>query len=103
VTGDCAPGSPGGLDCGDVLTWLPAYLDGEMTSAEAAHFREHVEACSPCLQELGIDQVVKALVGRCCGGEAAPQELRNRVVTGVRASYSITAMTSTTIEIHTES
>jgi anti-sigma factor (TIGR02949 family) len=99
----CAQGSPGGVDCGDVLTRLPAFLDGEMSVTEAASFRVHVDACSPCLEELGIDQVVKSLVGRCCGGEAAPDQLRSKVVAELRASWT-TVQTPAGVysEIHTE-
>jgi mycothiol system anti-sigma-R factor len=81
MTVDCGAGD--GVDCGEVLSRLPAYIDGEMDAVEAATFRGHLEACAPCLEELGIDQAVKRLVGKCCGKETAPEQLKAKVVTRI--------------------
>ena len=45
----------------------------------ATLIRHHLDECSPCLREYGIEQEVKALVARCCGGEKAPEALRERL------------------------
>ncbi len=72
-------GDPHETDCSDVIRAVYLYLDGEQTEAERHVIREHLDECSPCLREYGIEQEVKALVARCCGAEKAPTELRERL------------------------
>lgn len=76
---DCGAGD--NVDCSELLTRLPAYLDGEMDAAEAAEFRAHLQRCTPCMDEHDLDHRIKALVGRCCGGETASDQLRAKVMT----------------------
>jgi len=73
-------GNPHDTDCGEVLDAVYAYLDGEMTSDDKHVIRHHLDECSPCLRQFGIEQEVKALVARCCGSETAPDELRAKVL-----------------------
>ena len=70
--------------CSEVLDAVSSYLDGEMSAADAARFRQHFDECSPCLQEAGIYQEVKVLVHRCCGNDQVPEEVRARVVARIR-------------------
>jgi mycothiol system anti-sigma-R factor len=72
-------GEPHETDCRDVLAEVYLYLDLECVDERRMLIRDHLEECSPCLQEYGIEQEVKALVGRCCGNETAPAELRERL------------------------
>ena len=67
-------------DCSEVLNAVYLYLDGEQTEADRHVIREHLDECSPCLRQYGIEQEVKALVARCCGGDVAPDGLRARVL-----------------------
>jgi mycothiol system anti-sigma-R factor len=55
------------------------YLDLESTDERRDLIRNHLDECSPCLREYGIEQEVKALVARCCGRETAPAELKSRL------------------------
>ena len=70
---------PHDIDCVEVLQQVYLYLDGEIEDADKRDVRQHIEDCAPCLREFGIEQEVKALVARCCGGEAAPDALRERL------------------------
>jgi mycothiol system anti-sigma-R factor len=72
-------GQPHEVDCLDVLEQVYLYLDGEIDEAHRQEVRDHIDECSPCLRQFGIEQEVKALVARCCGGESAPQALRDRL------------------------
>jgi mycothiol system anti-sigma-R factor len=72
-------GDPHEVDCRDVLAEVYVYLDLECDSAERERIREHLDECSPCLREFGIEQEVKVLVARCCGGEHAPADLKQRL------------------------
>ncbi|ROT32246.1 mycothiol system anti-sigma-R factor [Micromonospora sp. HM5-17] len=72
-------GKPHETDCREVLAEVYVYLDLECDDERRVRIREHLDECSPCLQEYGIEQEVKALVARCCGNETAPAELRERL------------------------
>jgi mycothiol system anti-sigma-R factor len=68
-----------GLHCRDVLTEVYLYLDLECSNERRDLIRQHLDECSPCLREYGIELEVKALVARCCGQEKAPAELVARL------------------------
>jgi mycothiol system anti-sigma-R factor len=72
-------GEPHETDCRDVLEEVYLYLDLECSDERRDLIRTHLDECSPCLREFGIEQEVKALVARCCGDERAPTELRDRL------------------------
>jgi mycothiol system anti-sigma-R factor len=72
-------GQPHDVDCVEVLEQVYSYLDGEMGDDAKQEIREHLDECAPCLRQFGIEQEVKALVARCCGGESAPDHFRERL------------------------
>ena len=72
-------GDPHEADCREVLEEVYLYLDLECSPGRRDVIRAHLDECSPCLREYGIEQEVKALVGRHCGAETAPEELRRRL------------------------
>ena len=79
-------GNPHDTDCGEVLDAVYAYLDGELDDARrVAHHPQHLDECAPCLREFGIEQEVKVLVARCCGGDQVPADVRERVISRIRA------------------
>ena len=76
-------GEPHDIDCASVLEHVYEYIDHEMADDDLATVKEHLEDCSPCLAEYGLEQAVKALVHRCCS-ETAPEELRAKVLSKIR-------------------
>jgi mycothiol system anti-sigma-R factor len=66
-------------DCGVVLSEVYLYLDLECSETRRALIQKHLDDCSHCLREYGLEHEVKALVARCCGDERAPRELRDRL------------------------
>jgi mycothiol system anti-sigma-R factor len=72
-------GNPHEADCSEVLAEVYLYLDLECANGRRETIRRHLDECSPCLREYGIEQEVKELVARCCGAETAPDELRERL------------------------
>jgi mycothiol system anti-sigma-R factor len=62
-----------------VLAEVYIYLDLECNDDRRMIIRHHLDECSPCLREYGIEQVIKALVARHCGSETVPIELRERL------------------------
>jgi len=74
------PGEPIEINsCGDVLSHVFEFLDHETGDERRAVIAEHLEDCSSCLREFGIEQEFKALVRRRCGGDAPPAGLRERI------------------------
>ena len=72
-------GEPHETDCREVLSEVYLYLDLECDDSRREVISVHLDECSPCLREYGIEQEVKALVARCCGDETAPASLRERL------------------------
>jgi len=69
-----------GVDCSSALLKVYEYLDGEMGPDDCAKIREHLAQCGPCLKEYDVDQMLKTLVHRSCGCEAAPMQLRMQIM-----------------------
>jgi mycothiol system anti-sigma-R factor len=67
------------VDCGVVLSEVYLYLDLECSDARRQLIKKHLDECTDCVHEYGIEHEVKALVARCCGAETAPKELRERL------------------------
>jgi mycothiol system anti-sigma-R factor len=91
-------GDPHETDCNEVLGEVYLYLDLECTDDRRVVIRQHLDECSPCLREYGIEQEVKALVARCCGSETAPQELKQRL----RAKLAELVIQADTRELRTD-
>ena len=66
-------------DCSVVISEVYLYLDLECSEDRRSLIQKHLDDCSHCLREYGIEHEVKALVARCCGDETAPKELRERL------------------------
>ncbi len=77
-------GKPHDLPCTEVLERVYVYLDGEIGPEEQHLIREHLDECTPCLRQYGLDQAVKSLVARTCGCDLAPEELRLKVMARIR-------------------
>jgi mycothiol system anti-sigma-R factor len=78
-------GSHHETDCREVLEEVYLYLDGEMDAERRANIRQHLDECAPCLRQFGVEQEVKLLVARCCGGDRAPESVRLAVLTRLRS------------------
>jgi mycothiol system anti-sigma-R factor len=70
---------PGGMDCDEVLADVYLYLDDESDVQARQRIRAHLDDCAPCLRRYGLEQDVKSLVARSCGGDVAPATLRERI------------------------
>ena len=76
-------GKPHATPCEEVLDHLYEFLDNELDDADCVKIREHLDECSPCLREAGIEEHVKAMVRRSCN-DPAPEELRQKVLLRIR-------------------
>ncbi|MFG1998960.1 mycothiol system anti-sigma-R factor [Spirillospora sp. NPDC048911] len=66
--------------CTEVLARVYTYLDGELDQGGCSEVREHLDECGPCLKEYGLEEAVKKLVGKSCGCEPVPGDLRAKVL-----------------------
>jgi mycothiol system anti-sigma-R factor len=73
-------GKPHETPCTEVLARVYAYLDGELDQGGCSEVREHLDECGPCLREYGLEEAVKRLVGKSCGCDPAPEDLRAKVM-----------------------
>jgi mycothiol system anti-sigma-R factor len=80
-------GNPHETPCSDVLDRVYEYIDGELDGGSVHQIKEHLDECSPCLKEFGLEEAVKAIVKRSCS-DPAPAELRARVLAHIAAARS---------------
>ena len=71
---------PTTTECEHVLDRIYEFLDHELDSASSDEIREHLVGCEPCLDRYDVEQAVKTLVNRTCGGDKAPTHLRSKVM-----------------------
>ncbi|GAW50639.1 MULTISPECIES: mycothiol system anti-sigma-R factor [unclassified Nocardioides] len=70
-------------ECADFLEQIVYFLDNELDQADCSAVRLHLDSCNPCLEKYDLQRTVKAVVARSCA-EAAPEELRDRVLLRIR-------------------
>jgi len=80
-------GLMGLFSCKDCVDVLRAYLDGEMTAEDEAHFKAHLGDCPPCLEFL---ESYKATPGLCRKALARrmPEELSSKLKSFLREKTS---------------
>jgi mycothiol system anti-sigma-R factor len=66
-------------DCNEVLAEVWLFLDQECDQERRELLRQHLDECHPCLAAYGLEEKLKKLLARKCGGEQAPKELRARL------------------------
>ena len=75
------PGEASFDDCEHVLERVYEFLDNEIDAASSDAIRRHLAMCEPCLDKFDVEEAVKSLVHRRCGGDVAPSHLRMKIVT----------------------
>jgi len=78
-------GSPHETPCSEVLDRVYEYLDGELDRDRVHVIKEHLDECSPCLAEYGLEEAVKSIVKRSCS-DPAPADLRSKVMARIQAA-----------------
>jgi mycothiol system anti-sigma-R factor len=71
-------------DCSEVLSEVWLFLDHECDEKRRRLLEQHLDECSPCLEQFGIDEHLKVLLARKCGGEHAPDALKQRLRAEIR-------------------
>ena len=78
----CGPVDPehDDADCAAVMAEVWTLLDGECTPETRDKLRHHLEACPGCLRQYGVEERIKRLIAAKCGGDKAPEGLRQRLM-----------------------
>jgi mycothiol system anti-sigma-R factor len=79
---NCGAGDPGydAVECAAVIAEVWTLLDGECTAETRDKLRHHLEACPDCLRHYGLEERIKRLIASKCGGDKAPERLRQRLM-----------------------
>jgi mycothiol system anti-sigma-R factor len=77
-------GKPHETDCSEVLAEVWLFLDHECDDGRREALERHLEECGPCLERYGLDKHLKALLASKCGGEHAPDSLKERLRAKIR-------------------
>ncbi|MGL4304813.1 MAG: mycothiol system anti-sigma-R factor [Mycobacteriaceae bacterium] len=77
------------LDCSAVLADVWLMLDNECDEHSRARLQRHMENCGPCFESYGLEEKIKHLISRKCGGEQAPEGLRERLTIEIRSTLII--------------
>ncbi|MCS7481656.1 mycothiol system anti-sigma-R factor [Umezawaea endophytica] len=90
-------GEPHDTDCSEVLSEVWLFLDQECDVKRKELLQKHLEECHPCLEQYGIEEHLKMLLARKCGGEHAPETLKERL----RARIHETLVQHGAVEVRT--
>lgn len=77
------------LDCSAVIADIWLVLDNECDADGRARLQHHLDHCGSCLEAYGIEQKVKDLLSRKCGGERAPAGLRERLTLQIQQTVIV--------------
>ncbi len=77
------------LDCSAVIADVWLVLDNECDQASRERLQHHLDSCGSCLEAYGIEEQIKSLLSRKCGGERAPDTLRQRLSIEIRKTVLI--------------
>jgi len=77
------------MNCSEIRARLPAYVDGELAVSEIAEVESHCRDCRQCAAQVGAEREFRHLLRRQ-PREAAPSELRARILRRVRREAAVT-------------
>jgi mycothiol system anti-sigma-R factor len=77
-------GKPHETDCSQVIAEVWLLLDRECSAERRRKLEQHLDECGPCLEQFGIEEHLKALLARKCGGEHAPDALKEKLRASIR-------------------
>ena len=94
-------GKPHETDCSEVLEEVWLFLDHECDQGRRELLEKHLDECSPCLEQFGIEEHLKVLLRSKCGGEHAPDGLKQRLRDKIRET--VVEKTGLTVQDKAES
>ncbi|HWC83495.1 MAG TPA: mycothiol system anti-sigma-R factor [Pseudonocardiaceae bacterium] len=79
-------GKPHETDCSTLLAEIWLLVDDECTPDRKQKLKQHLDECGPCLEQYGIEEHLKLLLARKCGGEHAPDTFKERLRAEIRSA-----------------
>ncbi|HEX7661874.1 MAG TPA: mycothiol system anti-sigma-R factor [Pseudonocardiaceae bacterium] len=92
-------GKPHELDCRQLLAEVYLLLDNEGDPDHRRKLQQHLDECSPCLEQYGLEEKLKLLLARKCGGDHASSHLRDRVRAAIQHQATLQRAEDGTIEV----
>ncbi|MFW0789071.1 mycothiol system anti-sigma-R factor [Gordonia sp. CPCC 205333] len=77
------------IDCSTVIADVWLLLDNECDPGARSRLQGHLDRCPSCLEQYGIEKDLKALISRKCGGDHAPEGLRDRLTLEIRKTVIV--------------
>lgn len=68
------------ISCEDALRLVHEFMDGELVGASAEEMQQHFDMCQRCYPHLRLEAAFRDALKRATSGQAAPPELRDKVV-----------------------
>lgn len=72
------------MDCRKVREVVFVYADQEMEGELLISFQQHVAICPDCARQTVFAQRLVTVVRKKCARALAPEQLRQRILTGLR-------------------
>jgi anti-sigma factor RsiW len=79
------------LSCKLTKRFVPGYLDGELDLSRTIEMETHLQVCAQCAGEHKTQLALRAALQRASLGYAAPQELRERILSSLPVSAASAA------------
>lgn len=79
-------GKPHETDCAEVLAQVWLLLDRECDGQRRRTLEQHLDECAPCLEQYGLEEKLKLLLARKCGGEQASTDFKRRLLAALHTS-----------------
>ena len=73
-------GHSGMISCEEALSVIYEFLDGELGEVPRQRVQEHFDVCQRCYPQLRLEEAFRAAVQKATRGEAAPRELKVRLL-----------------------
>ncbi|GGM80177.1 mycothiol system anti-sigma-R factor [Longimycelium tulufanense] len=93
-------GKPHETPCNEVLAEVWLFLDQECDQRRRQKLEQHLDECGHCLEQYGIEEQIKILLARKCGGDHAPDALKQRLRDSIRRT--VLEQAEVTVEYHPE-
>ena len=92
-------GNPHETDCSQVIAEVWLLLDHECSAERRRKLEQHLDECGPCLEQYGLEEHLKELLARKCGGEHAPDTLKQKLRASIRQVVVAPAEGGVAVEI----
>lgn len=74
------------MNCKEVQTLIPKYIDGTISDTELEEFLSHISSCDMCYEELEITYIIKEALVKIDENPNAPFNIRNMLKKKLKAS-----------------